>query len=544
MFANDIVVRRFNLLPKKVAKPGGFYKMPRHPAKRSGLPGVTAYARIVLLSTTLLISGAAIAASQQAPAYYDIQPGTSSRAQVELRYGEPIRRVAPGALIYEYAPPADDVDSDRIVMTFESDTQHVARVDAYLKTYLPASLFREKLGTRIATRDRPDGGREEFYYPQFQALIFAATQPDAPVVAVSFVSPRTLADVFVRRFDNALARKSYEEARTEADKAVAIDPGGGAGYNAQGRLFAALGDAEEALVRFTAAANAAQGQYDRHLAHIGMAEVYAVLSKLPDKAKIEYLAAIDMAPQADRSNARLAYSRFLKAQGKEDEALAELRKAVDVDSAGNSEARYALAETYWEKGDYAKALPHYEVLSAIADTSPDDARKAQVYARYGLALRSNGKVNEAIAAYEKSLDADSKQIAVMNSLALIYMEAQNPTKAAELYREALEVSPNDHVINRDLIEALYHTGQIDEARRQAEFTLSLRPNDPATLFALARCHAALKNKKEAVTWVQRAVDAGFADRQALATDPAFDVVRDERAFKRLLAQLTQQVGQQ
>jgi tetratricopeptide (TPR) repeat protein len=161
-----------------------------------------------------------------------------------------------------------------------------------------------------------------------------------------------------------------------------------------------------------------------------------------------------------------------------------------------------------------------------------------------LVLRSNGKVNEAIAAYEKSLDADSKQVAVMNSLALIYMEGQNPTKAVDLYREALEVSPNDHVINRDLIEALYHTGQIEEARKQAEFTLSLRPNDPATMFALARCYAALKNKKEAVAWVQRAVDAGFADRQALATDPAFDVVRDERAFRRLLAQVTQQVGQQ
>ena len=57
------------------------------------------------------------------------------------------------------------------------------------------------------------------------------------------------------------------------------------------------------------------------------------------------------------------------------------------------------------------------------------------------------------------------------------------------------------------------------------------------MFAVARVWGALKNKKDALLWVQRAVEAGFADRQALASDPTLDTVRDERAFRRLLQQM-------
>jgi tetratricopeptide (TPR) repeat protein len=466
--------------------------------------------------------------------YYDIVPGVSTRAQVELRYGEPVKRLSPTAFIYQYDPPQDDADTDRLVIAFDPNTQQVVRVDAYLKTFLPSDVFRAKFATRIASRERPEGSREEFYYPQYQALIYADSAPDAPVLAVSFVSPYALAGVFVRRFEDALERKSYEEARTEADKAVAVDPAGGDGYNAQGRLFAAMGDLDEAIVRFTAAANSSNG-HDRHMAHLWMARLYETQKKMPDRAKSEYLAAIDSAPQSDRSDARLAYSRFLKAQGRADESLAELVKAVAVQTTDEGEARRVLAETYWEKGDVVAALPQYEVLARIADANPEDVRNAMVYFRYGIALRQGGKPILAAEAYEKSRKADPQQVAPITRLALIYMEeGEDPAKAVELYREALKLAPNDHAINRDLIDALFYAGRVDEARQQAGVTLTLKPDDPATLFALARCWGALKNKKEALHWVQRAVEAGFNDQQLLNADPALDIVRDDRAFKRLI----------
>jgi tetratricopeptide (TPR) repeat protein len=469
------------------------------------------------------------------PAYYDIQPGISTRAQVELRYGEPLRRTTPDALIYEYAPPTEDADSDRVVITFDPDTQKVVRLDAYLKTFLPASALREKFGARIAVRDRPDGGREEFYYPQLQALIFGETTPDAPVVAISFMSPRTLAMVFMRRFEEAMERKAYEEARTEADKAVAVDPAGGAGYNLQGRLFTALGDGDEALVRLTAAANSAQVQRDRYVAHLLMAGVYTSSIKDLDKARAAHISAIETAPLSDRSEARLKYAKFLKEQGKDEDALVELRKAADAGAMSNPDARRQLAETYWEQGEFAVALPQYEALSRMADQTPENAGNGAVYYRYGATLRRAGKSSEAISAFEKAHKADPKQVAPLTELAALYLEQSKPTLAIDAYHEALSLDNDDVVVNRGLIYALYDAGKIEDARRQAELTLNLKPDDALTMFALARCFGALKDKKAALLWVQRAMDAGYSDHHALTSDPALALIREERAFKRLLA---------
>lgn len=513
------------------------------PEERSSAPAPATTIAAITPSTGVIPSAPVSSpVSPPAPTYYDIQPGVSTRAQVELRHGEPRGRVTPDALIYEYAPPRGDADSERVVITFDPDTQKVMRVDAYLKTLLPGSAFREKFGTRIAARQRADGSHEEFFYPQLQALIYGESsedvpESDAPVVAVSFISPRTLAAVFVRRFDEALERKAYEEARTEADKTVAVDPAGGEGYNLQGRLFAALGESEEALVRFTAAANSAGsgGQYDRYMAHLLMADLYTNQLKDMERAGGAYISAVAAAPLTARAEARLKYARFLKSQGMKEESMAELHKAADADLNSNAEARRTLAETYWDQGDYAVALPQYEALSRLADAAPDKAGNSAVYYRYGVALKRAGKTAEAIDAYEKAHKADPKQIATLTELAVLYREeGREPEKVVTLYREALALNKDDVAANRGLTEALFDAGRTDEARQQAQATLTLEPDDAATMFTLARCYAAQKDKKSALLWLQRAVDAGFADREALMADPSLELIREDRGFKRLL----------
>ena len=63
------------------------------------------------------------------------------------------------------------------VIAFDTDTQQVVRLDAYLKTPLPASVFQGQFGPRVATRDRDDGGRKEFYFPRMQGLIYGDKSP-------------------------------------------------------------------------------------------------------------------------------------------------------------------------------------------------------------------------------------------------------------------------------------------------------------------------------------------------------------------------------
>lgn len=86
-----------------------------------------------------------------------------------------------------------------------------------------------------------------------------------------------------------------------------------------------------------------------------------------------------------------------------------MTSSANVDLNGNAEARQTLAETYWDQGDDAVALPQYEVLSRLADNAPDKPGNGAVYYRYGVALKNAGKSAEAIGAYEKAYKADPKQ---------------------------------------------------------------------------------------------------------------------------------------
>ncbi len=482
-----------------------------------------------------LACSAGARAQQPAQGYFDIRPGGTSKAQVELRLGEPARRVNEPDLAYEYPPPKEDPDSARLVITFDGDTLLVSRVDAYLKAPIAPAVLRDRLGTRVITRDRADGGREELFFPQLQGLMFASRGQDAPAAAISFLSPRTLGWMYVRRFDDLLARSAFEEARTEADKAVLVDPDGGEGYHAQGRLFVALKDYDEALVRFTAASSAKYGAIDRYQAHMWMGDVYARYKNAPDKARASFLRGIEVAPPASRSEAHARFGEFLQSQKQSDEAFAEFTKALESNP-NNLTAHSGLSDIQWSRKEYVKGLPHFEAICKHADQMPGDARRFQ-YFRCGFGLYEAGKKAEARDAYEKALRLDPKSWDSMNNLGLIYAESGNPAKAIELYRSGLEINPKDLGLNRNLASALLDTGLASDARKQAELTLSYKPDDNKTMVIYARSVAALKKKDLAVQWLGRAVAAGYADKKALTTDPLFASIQNDGDFKKLLQQM-------
>ncbi len=79
-----------------------------------------------------------------------------------------------------------------------------------------------------------------------------------------------------------------------------------------------------------------------------------------------------------------------------------------------------------------------------------------------------------------------------------------------------------------------------EARKYAEAILDLSlaaevsPDNARLLFNLACAYSLNGQKGDAVAALKRAVEKGFADANALATDPALDSLRKDAAFQRLL----------
>ena len=481
----------------------------------------------------MLIAVPAGAQTAQVQTYFGIQPGVATKANVDLLRGEPTRRVSEREPVYEYAPAREDNDSRRLVISFDPDTLQVARIDVHLKSATLAEPLRQRFGTKIVSRDRADGGREELFYPQLQGLIFSSRAADAPVVAVSFLARRTLGHLYVDRFDALMTQRAYEEARTEADKAVAVDPDGGEGYLAQGRYYLSQRNWDEALVRFTAASTAKYSAADRCRARLAVARVYVDHKNFPDKADEEFRGAVSSAPPELRAQAHLAYGKFLESQKKPDEALAEFAKAVDADGADLA-AGEAFGQALWAKGEFVRALPVYKELSRHADATPAYAGGALAHFRYAYALGRAGKAAPAIAEYQKIVTHPELGPVALNNLGGLAEDDKNWVAAVDYFQRSVRASPTVLLHNLNLAQALNGAGRFAEAVHQGQVTLKLKPNDALTMFTIAQSWGGLKKKKETLMWLQRAVEAGFKDRAQLTSDARLAFVQDNGDFKKLL----------
>lgn len=478
------------------------------------------------------------AAQSQVTAFLNILPGTTTKAEVDLAFGDPRRRVSPNDEIYEYNAPRGADDADHVEVTFFVDSRTVARIDVYFKSPVPAEPLRERIGgARVVSRTHPPGV-EELFYPRLHGLVVSGTNADAQALAFCYLSQRYLASVYVQRFDSLLAGKSFDAALVEAEKAAVVDPDGAQGYLAQARYFEATGNLDEALAHYTTAGSAKTGQREKYRAALGLAGLYEKYRKANDRAEAEYKRALSLALRADTADAHVLYGEFLGRQKKPEDARAEFQRAIELNPA-SIEAHAALGAARWEAKEFKDALADYEAIArepAKPGAAPDPNRGVALY-RYAFCLSEAGRVDEALAAHRQALAANGPVADGRYQTGALYARKGDHVRAIAEFREGLKAAASDAALNAGLTNSLIAAGLAPDAMRQAELSLRLAPQDPRRLLDMARCYGLSKKKKEALDFVRRAVAAGFTDRKALTTDPALAQLQDDGDFKKLLAQI-------
>jgi tetratricopeptide (TPR) repeat protein len=480
------------------------------------------------------LPAAAAAAGAQVSVYFDIQPGRSTKAEVDLNLGEPRARIEEGT--YEYAPPRGVGDTSKVVVSYAPDTQQVVRIDVYLTTPLPAEALRAQFGTRIIERDRKGGGKEEIYYPKLHALVFSSKSPEAPVEAISYLSTRLMHGMYVERAREHLREKRYDEAMTAADKALVIDADYAGAYVAQGDILMARKNVDEAIVRYIAGTNARYTARSKGLANSRLGEVYWDEKKWREKAEAAHQEAIRIAPDLDEAHQE--YGRFLRGQKRDDEALPRFLRALEL-NAENLRAQYAIADLYWDRKDCAKALPLLEALRpwAAAANDVDWSFKREVHHRYGYCQGEAGETEKSLAAFERILEQEPKNADAWFRLGVYAQKAGRFDEAVEHHRKSEGLRPDDFWNNRYLTRALSGAGRHEAAVQQAERNLSRKPDDGARMIEMARCYAVMGKKGKANDWLEKAVKAGYNNRQALVADPAFAALQDNRTFKSVVKRM-------
>jgi tetratricopeptide (TPR) repeat protein len=248
-------------------------------------------------------------------------------------------------------------------------------------------------------------------------------------------------------------------------------------------------------------------------------------------------------------------------------AEAAFKKAMELDST-LPDTLAGLAVIQWmDRRDWAGAE---RALRAIPRNSP--ARPEALLARL---LAGEGRFEEAIAQVRRGIQLDPLSIRFSAALGSIYYYAGRYEESIRQYRQTLELDPNDvfvhqalgdtyerHGLQRDAIAewrtALNLAGDkamaamLDRAYRRGGFTAAVRAQANTTLqrfgklthagefvpaVEYARAHLRLRQKEEALRWLDKACDEHNIFALFINVDPFYDELRPDPRFQQLVKRI-------
>jgi Flp pilus assembly protein TadD len=187
-------------------------------------------------------------------------------------------------------------------------------------------------------------------------------------------------------------------------------------------------------------------------AHFQLAYVYTAL-KRTDEARAEYARAAAIDPKMPE--AYLNLGMLLLDKQEDAAAVGPLRKAVELLPA-QSRPRYLLAVALDRSGDRAGAAESFEALLHL---DPNDITAIDYL---GWSALRKGKPDEAEARFRRALEVQPKGPEALKGLARS-LDAQKKPEAAGVYRDYLELMPNDSEARARLIHLLVELQQNDMA---------------------------------------------------------------------------------
>jgi tetratricopeptide (TPR) repeat protein/predicted Ser/Thr protein kinase len=195
-----------------------------------------------------------------------------------------------------------------------------------------------------------------------------------------------------------------------------------------------------------------------------------------------------------------AYARAqeLSHQGKQDEAIKEYLRAINLDP-NLGRAYGGLAVIYHSRGEQKKAEEyHAKALSLIDRMS--EREKYRTRAVWYLLTRNYQKATEECSALVREFPADS---AGNSNLALAYFYARDMSHAVEAGRRAVELYPKNITPNYNLAWYSIGAADFDTAEKAAQKVLELNPEYEKAFVCLALSELALGRASRAIEFYQQ-----------------------------------------
>jgi len=157
--------------------------------------------------------------------------------------------------------------------------------------------------------------------------------------------------------------------------------------------------------------------------------------------------------------------------------------------------------------------------------------------------------------YQKAIKLDPNYSEAVNNLGTVFYANRNYGRAVRLYRKALKIAPNAASVYSNLGTAYFARKDYKEAMEAYQEALKLDPDvfEHRSSFGvllqeqtveersrfhnyLAKLYAQSDKTDLALLYIRKALEEGFKERKRFLEEPEFAKLRDNAAFKELMAQ--------
>ena len=171
------------------------------------------------------------------------------------------------------------------------------------------------------------------------------------------------------------------------------------------------------------------------------------------------------------------------------------------------------------------------------------ARKPDCEGAYYLLLRglyASGKYQDAANIAEQAIEASGTDynvyVPILNSLsALGKMELENQIRQRAIQAMEAHVREVPEDARARILLGAYcaEDGRVDDAMRECNLAMTLRPNEATVLYNAACTFCLLNKKAEAMDALTKAWRAGFRDSDWVRRDPTLALIQGEPEFQKM-----------
>ncbi len=228
----------------------------------------------------------------------------------------------------------------------------------------------------------------------------------------------------------------------------------------------------------------------------------------------------------DFAPGHLTHAEILRKQGKLDEAIIAIRKAIEV-RPNFPEAQDLFGRILLEMGNFSEAE------NVLKQAVKGDPSSVIYHNDLGLLYMAMNRFSDAIDRFRKAFELDPSNATTMSNLGTAYRAMGRYDEAIECSKEALQIAPQNDSIRYNLALTLLDQKKYEGAAAELRKIVEKEPVDPQALTKLGSALLSLDNPDEAVGFLSRALkaDPGLEEAYALRARAYFMSGKHDEALK-------------